>query len=290
MHEHRRKRGGHLPPWSRVRRLGAWHHPLPGSSPAPASPPPRPPVFPCSTPAAPALQMVHGQTPFKHLKTIHQKLLAIPNPNHKISFPPLRNVHLQDVLQRCLQRDPSSRPTIPELMRHALLRPEAASAGLEQLPQVIQQVAAAAQSGQLDMHTLQQVLSSAQATPGAPLDLAAFGAALKAARPLADSAAPAAKPQPSAQPASRPSQSTARAQPAAAPAPPALARRQTPAPADLEAQRRKLQPASERSLPSAPAPAPVSSNACDMINQVAALIDQRRKDSRMDDTGEFSFH
>jgi serine/threonine-protein kinase TTK/MPS1 len=235
--------------------------------------------------------MVHGQTPFKHLKTIHQKLLAIPNPNHKIKFPPLRNVHLQDVLQRCLEREPSRRPTIPELMQHALLRPEAASSGLEQLPQVIQQVAAAAQSGQLDMHTLQQVLSSVQATPGAPLDLAAFGAALKAAKPLAE-AAPRSKPAQSAsQPATRPPPPTAPAQPAVAPAPPSLTRRQTPAPADLEAQRRKLQPASERSLPSAPAaaPAPASSIPCDMINQVAALIDQRRKDSRMDDTGEFSF-
>lgn len=62
------------------------------------------------------------------MKNIYQKLHAIPDPSKKISFPPLRNAHIQDVLQRCLQRRPERRPTIPELLRHSLLNPDAAPA------------------------------------------------------------------------------------------------------------------------------------------------------------------
>eukprot|EP00965_Chrysotila_dentata_P213946 6187937-Pleurochrysis_carterae.AAC.1 len=67
---------------------------------------------------------VHGRTPFSHLKNIYQKLQAIPDPRRKIDFPPLRNPYLQDVLTRCLQRNPAARPSIPELLEHPLLRPE----------------------------------------------------------------------------------------------------------------------------------------------------------------------
>ena len=68
-------------------------------------------------------QMAHGRTPFSHLRNIHQKLLAITNPNKPIDFPPLRNRQLQDVLERCLRRTPEERPTIPQLLAHPLLRP-----------------------------------------------------------------------------------------------------------------------------------------------------------------------
>ncbi|EFN53107.1 hypothetical protein CHLNCDRAFT_10750, partial [Chlorella variabilis] len=53
-------------------------------------------------------QMVYGQTPFSHLPFI-QKMHAIIDPGHRISFPPLRNAPLLDVIQRCLDRDPCTR-------------------------------------------------------------------------------------------------------------------------------------------------------------------------------------
>ena len=69
-------------------------------------------------------QMAYGHTPFAQLPFI-QKMHAITDPHHSIQFPPLRNRALLDVIQRCLDRDPKSRITMPELLGHAFLRPEA---------------------------------------------------------------------------------------------------------------------------------------------------------------------
>ena len=43
---------------------------------------------------------------------------AIIDPNHRVSFPPIRNRALMDVMQRCLDRDPRTRVTmkVPECM------------------------------------------------------------------------------------------------------------------------------------------------------------------------------
>ena len=85
-------------------------------------------------------QMAHGRTPFSHLRNIHQKLLAITNPNKPIDFPPLRNRQLQDVLERCLRRTPEERPTIPELLAHPLLRPPEPDAPRAPPPDMIGQL------------------------------------------------------------------------------------------------------------------------------------------------------
>jgi serine/threonine protein kinase len=85
-------------------------------------------------------QMAHGRTPFSHLRNIHQKLLAITNPNKPIDFPPLRNRQLQDVLERCLRRAPEERPTIPELLAHPLLRPPEPEAPRAPPPDMIGQL------------------------------------------------------------------------------------------------------------------------------------------------------
>ena len=104
-------------------------------------------------------QMAYGKTPFAHLRTIYQKLQAIPDPKKPISFPSLRNPHLLDVLKRCLQRNPSLRPTISELLKHPLLSRdqgqrqaspsfEAKGASgetkitLEELPNILKQISA----------------------------------------------------------------------------------------------------------------------------------------------------
>ena len=104
-------------------------------------------------------QMCHGHTPFSHLKNLIQKMQAITNDAVSISFPPLRNPHMHDVIKACLQRDPTRRPSIPELLNHPLLRappapapaPTAPTAGVglsaEELGQLMQQVAAASAAG-----------------------------------------------------------------------------------------------------------------------------------------------
>lgn len=74
-------------------------------------------------------QMVYMRCPFSHLEPL-QRVLALTDPNVKVEFPSehcLHNIsettqaHLRDVLERCLQRDPRKRPTIPELLAHPFL-------------------------------------------------------------------------------------------------------------------------------------------------------------------------
>jgi serine/threonine-protein kinase TTK/MPS1 len=48
---------------------------------------------------------------------------AIVNPKVAIKFAPLANEALLDVLQRCLQRNPTKRPSIEELLQHPFLSP-----------------------------------------------------------------------------------------------------------------------------------------------------------------------
>lgn len=68
-------------------------------------------------------QMVYGHTPFSHLPFI-QKLHAITDNSHEISFPAVPNPHAMDVMKRCLDRNPRKRITIPQLLEHPFLHPE----------------------------------------------------------------------------------------------------------------------------------------------------------------------
>ena len=52
-----------------------------------------------------------------------QKVQAIVNPKVAIKFAPLSNKPLLDVLQRCLMRDPTKRPSIKQLLQHEFLYP-----------------------------------------------------------------------------------------------------------------------------------------------------------------------
>ena len=124
-------------------------------------------------------QMVHGATPFSHLRNIIKKMQAITNENVPINFPPLRNPHLQDVLQRCLQRKAELRPKIPELLQHPLLRKAeqkvepALGLSVEQLAQLIQEMSAGGQTVSTDalLHraakSIEQQQQLAPATPRA---------------------------------------------------------------------------------------------------------------------------
>lgn len=67
-------------------------------------------------------QMVYGMPPFAHIANAHQRIMAIPNPKVAINFPPtgIGGVPvpsgLLKILKRCLEREQSLRPTIPEML------------------------------------------------------------------------------------------------------------------------------------------------------------------------------
>lgn len=159
-------------------------------------------------------QMVYGHTPFSHLRTIYQKLSAIPDATKPIAFPPTRNPYMVDVLQRCLQRQPTRRLSIPELLEHPMLRPElrarpaspapavvaAADEGvsLEALPHVIEQVCRAMGGARLDIAALRAEIARQQEAarargPEVKLEIAPLVAAAMAAAQRPPAQPPAAR-------------------------------------------------------------------------------------------------
>lgn len=67
-------------------------------------------------------QMVYGKPPFAHINNQMQRIMAIPNPRHVILFPPqgigssTLPSGLIATVRRCLNRDPSLRPSVTELL------------------------------------------------------------------------------------------------------------------------------------------------------------------------------
>ncbi|XP_060608944.2 dual specificity protein kinase TTK [Anolis sagrei] len=62
--------------------------------------------------------MTYGRTPFQHITNQITKLHAIVDPNFEISFPDIPEKDLQDVLKRCLVRNPKQRISVAELLVH----------------------------------------------------------------------------------------------------------------------------------------------------------------------------
>ena len=120
-------------------------------------------------------QMVYGQCPFAGLNIV-QKLQAIINDNHKISYPSAGvTPALVDTLRSCLLRDPKARLSIPDLLSHAFVKPIAVSR--ESIGAIVDAVLKAKESGgSLDSRTL--ALSAYQALSKASGDLPALKASL----------------------------------------------------------------------------------------------------------------
>ena len=80
-------------------------------------------------------QMTYGKPPFAHISDQYRKIMAIPNPNHVISFPDIGiggitvPSGLIRTLRGCLNRNPTQRPTIEQLLTYGdpFLYPDAAA-------------------------------------------------------------------------------------------------------------------------------------------------------------------
>ncbi|XP_015714513.1 dual specificity protein kinase TTK isoform X2 [Coturnix japonica] len=62
--------------------------------------------------------MTYGRTPFQHITNTRKKLYAIVDPHYEIEFPDIAEKDLQDVLKRCLVRNPKQRISVSELLIH----------------------------------------------------------------------------------------------------------------------------------------------------------------------------
>ncbi|KDP32759.1 hypothetical protein JCGZ_12051 [Jatropha curcas] len=68
-------------------------------------------------------QMVYGRTPFAEYKTFWAKFKVITDPNHEITYGPVSNPWLLDLMKKCLAWDRNERWRIPELLKHPFLVP-----------------------------------------------------------------------------------------------------------------------------------------------------------------------
>ncbi|XP_015478674.1 dual specificity protein kinase TTK isoform X1 [Parus major] len=62
--------------------------------------------------------MTYGRTPFQHITSHINKMHAIVDPSYEIGFPDIAEKDLQDVLKRCLIRNPKERISVSELLVH----------------------------------------------------------------------------------------------------------------------------------------------------------------------------
>ncbi|KAI4307313.1 hypothetical protein L6164_030516 [Bauhinia variegata] len=68
-------------------------------------------------------QMVYGRTPFSEYKTFWAKFKVITDPNYEITYEPVSNPWLLDIMKRCLAWDRNKRWRIPQLLQHPFLVP-----------------------------------------------------------------------------------------------------------------------------------------------------------------------
>ncbi|CAL1362229.1 unnamed protein product [Linum trigynum] len=115
-------------------------------------------------------QMVYGRTPFSQYTAFWSKLKVITDPNHEITYEPVSNPWLLDLMKKCLTWDRDERWRIPQLLQHPFLAPPPAPAAAPQPPLPEQQgfkllqLVAEACSGDHEATTfcseLQQLLSA----------------------------------------------------------------------------------------------------------------------------------
>ena len=63
--------------------------------------------------------MNFGYRPFEHIHDNYDKMSFIARLNQNPIIPATSNPHLRDVLQQCLQINPTSRPNADQLLQHS---------------------------------------------------------------------------------------------------------------------------------------------------------------------------
>lgn len=67
-------------------------------------------------------EMVHGRPPFAHHPTLILRLKHIMDPQSPIVFSETDNIYLDNILRKCLDRNPKLRPSLPELLEHPYIK------------------------------------------------------------------------------------------------------------------------------------------------------------------------
>ncbi|KAJ6391611.1 hypothetical protein OIU77_025560 [Salix suchowensis] len=116
-------------------------------------------------------QMVYGRTPFSEYKTFWAKFKVITDPNHEITYEPVSNPWLLDLMKKCLAWDRNERWRIPQLLQHPFLvppipaqPPESQQQGCKLL-QLVSETCGGAQEASMLCRELQQLLNSDTLTP-----------------------------------------------------------------------------------------------------------------------------
>ncbi|KAF9687244.1 hypothetical protein SADUNF_Sadunf02G0073400 [Salix dunnii] len=116
-------------------------------------------------------QMVYGRTPFSEYKTFWAKFKVITDPNHEITYEPVSNPWLLDLMKKCLAWDRNERWRIPQLLQHPFLVPPIpAQPPVSQqqgckLLQLVSETCGADQEASMLCRELQQLLNPDTLTP-----------------------------------------------------------------------------------------------------------------------------
>jgi serine/threonine protein kinase len=62
--------------------------------------------------------MIFGYRPFEHIQDNYDKMSYIARLTQNPIIPPTTNLHLRDVLQKCLQINPAHRLNAEQLLQH----------------------------------------------------------------------------------------------------------------------------------------------------------------------------
>jgi serine/threonine-protein kinase TTK/MPS1 len=208
-------------------------------------------------------QMVYGATPFSAITSLLPKLHAIANSAQPIAFPATGNPALEALMRAALERDPARRITIPQILAHPFIRPNAAAAASAlSRPALAAALLAAARAGASALSSE----ATADAMAAALMESAAAGRPFDATAWLRVKAATAAQ-QAAAMPPPPP--------PAAAPlpiAPPVVRQAGVVASAaELQRQREGLRPAAQMPPPPPPAERPRHADSAALRAQMAQL-------------------
>lgn len=90
-------------------------------------------------------EMVYGQPPFARFPTLLLRLKSIMDPSYAIEYPRgrIHSLYLQDLLRRCLDRQPKRRISLEALLDHSFIRPpdDAVFVSRERLEMLLRRIA-----------------------------------------------------------------------------------------------------------------------------------------------------